>query len=217
MDHEVLDFPRIISKLTKMNMRQENLKEGHETEIMEEPQTESKTVLLQMKETLNNHRDINLSEIFKEKECIEERLGDFNIDYVLDDGTQVNIMTERTSEDLGNLDMTPSLGGVGLFRGKMITLCGRLTQVSMSAHGASTEEDFEIVRFIDKITPFTMLLGKTWIEKDQIRRKEEEALEQKKKEFKDFMTKRIAHLIAEHENKSKLLRTKNLDCEVEKT
>ena len=81
---------------------------------------------------------------------------------------------------MGNPDTTPSLGGIGLFRGKLISLCGRLTQVSMSAHGASIEEDFEVVRFIDNNTPFTMLLGKTWIEKDQSRRKEEEALEHKK-------------------------------------
>jgi hypothetical protein len=36
-------------------------------------------------------------------------------------------MTERTWETLGNLAMIPSLGGIVLFRGKMITLCGRLT------------------------------------------------------------------------------------------
>jgi hypothetical protein len=43
----------------------------------------------------------------------------------------VNIMTERTWEILGNLAMIPSLGGIGLFRGKLITLCGRLTQISI--------------------------------------------------------------------------------------
>jgi hypothetical protein len=32
----------------------------------------------------------------------------------------------------------------------MITLCGRLTQISMSAHGTSTEEDFEVIKFIEK-------------------------------------------------------------------
>jgi hypothetical protein len=134
-----------------------------------------------MKETLNDHRDINLSEIFKEKQCIEARIGDFDIDCALDEETQVNIMKERTWEALGKPDMSPSLVGIGLFRGKMITLCGRLTQVSISAHGASTEEYFEFVRFIENNAPFIMLLGKTWIEKDQTRRKEEEALEQKKK------------------------------------
>jgi hypothetical protein len=75
----------------------------------------------------------------------------------------------------------------------------------MSAHGASTKEDFEVVRFIEKNAPFALLLGKTWIEKDQTRRKEEEALEQKKQELKDFMNRRIAHLIKEQENRLKLL------------
>jgi hypothetical protein len=42
------------------------------------------------------------------------------------------------------------------------------------------------------------LLGKPWIEKDQIRRKEEEeALEQKKQELRDFMARRIVCLIEE--------------------
>jgi hypothetical protein len=91
-----------------------------------------------MKETLNDHRDINLSEIFKEKECIETRIGDFDINCVLDEETQVNIMIEITWEILGKPAMILSLGGIGLFRGNMITLCGILTQTSMSAHGTST-------------------------------------------------------------------------------
>jgi hypothetical protein len=52
--------------------------------------------LSKIKETLNDHRDINLSEIFKDKECIEEIIGDFDIYFVLDEETQVNVMTERT-------------------------------------------------------------------------------------------------------------------------
>jgi hypothetical protein len=36
----------------------------------------------------------------------------------------VNIKTERNWEILGNPAMVPSLGGIGLFRGNMITLCG---------------------------------------------------------------------------------------------
>ena len=140
MDHAVLDFPRMIAKVERMNMRQENLEEGQEIETMEEPQKESETVLLQMKETPNEHIDINLSEMFKEKECIETRIGDFDIDCVLDEETQVNIMIERSWEILGNPGMIPSLGGIRLFRGKLINLCGRLTQISMSAHGTSIEE-----------------------------------------------------------------------------
>jgi hypothetical protein len=106
-------------------------------------------------------------------------------------------MIERNWEILGKPAMIPSLGGVGLFRGKLITLCGRLTQISMSTHGTSTEEDFEVVKFIENNAPFAILLGKTWIEKDQARRKEEEVLEHKKKELKYFMNRRISHLIEE--------------------
>jgi hypothetical protein len=158
-----------------------------------------------------------LSEVFKEKECIEARIGDFDVDCVLDEETQVNIMTERTWKLLGKPAMIPSLGGIGLFRGKLINLCGKLTQISMNANGTSTEEEFEVVKFIENNAPFTMLLGKPWIEGDQARRKEEEILEQKKQELKDFMTRRIAHLIEEQENRAKLFKTRDLDVEVGST
>ena len=135
-----------------------------------------------MKETLNAHRDINLPEILKYKECIETRIGDYDIDCVLDEETQVNIMPEITWEILGKPTMIPSLGWIVLFKGKMINLCGRLTHVPMVFHGASTEEELEVIKFVENNTPFSLLLGRTWIEKDQIQRKEEEeAIEQKKK------------------------------------
>jgi hypothetical protein len=41
MDHEVLDCPRMIAKVERMNMRQENPGEDQETETMVEPQKES--------------------------------------------------------------------------------------------------------------------------------------------------------------------------------
>jgi hypothetical protein len=51
----------------------------------------------------------------------------------------------------------------------------------MSAHGTTTEEEFEVVKFIENNALFSMLLGKPWIEGDQARRKEEEILEKKRK------------------------------------
>ena len=65
--HRVEDFPRMISKVENMNMRQENYEGGQRTEDMLENKKESETMLLQLKETLNDHRDISLLEIFKEK------------------------------------------------------------------------------------------------------------------------------------------------------
>jgi hypothetical protein len=50
-------------------------------------QKESEAILLKMKETLKDHRDTTLSEILKEKECIETRIGDFDIDCILDTKT----------------------------------------------------------------------------------------------------------------------------------
>jgi hypothetical protein len=75
-----------------------------------------------MRETLNDHRHVTLSEIVKGKECIEARIGDFDIDCVLDEETHVNVMTERTWEAIGRPNMTPSLGGIGLLRGKLVKL-----------------------------------------------------------------------------------------------
>ena len=105
--------------------------------------------------------------------------------------------------------MIPLLGGIGLFRGKLVNLRGKLAQIPMNSNGTSTEEDFEIIQFIEDNTPFTMLLGKPWIEGYQARRKEEkEVLEQKKQELKDFMTRKITQLIEEHENRLKLFDTR---------
>jgi hypothetical protein len=167
VDHEVLDCPRMIAKVEGMNLNQENPNSA--PEAIAEPQKESEKILLQMRETLNDHRHIRLSEIFKDKECLEARIGDFDIDCVLDEDTQVNVMAERTWEAIGRPAMIPSLGGLGLFIGKLVNLCGRLAQIPMTINGTSTEEDFEIIQFIEESTPFTMLIGKPWIDRDQNR------------------------------------------------
>jgi hypothetical protein len=59
--------------------------------------------------------------------------------------------------------MVPSLGRIGLFKGKMITLCGRVTNVVVIIHGTSTKEEFEVIKLAKNNTPFPLLLGKTWI------------------------------------------------------
>jgi hypothetical protein len=111
-------------------------------------------------------------------------------------------MPESTWEILGKPTMVPSLGRIGLFKGKMITLCGRITNVPMMAHETLTEEEFEIIKFVENNAPFEFLLGNTWIEKVQIRRKtKEEATEQKKQELRDFIARKIERLIQEDKSK----------------
>jgi hypothetical protein len=55
MDHEVLDFPRMIARFEKLNMEQAIPEGDQETKIIAETQKESKNILLQMKDTLNDH------------------------------------------------------------------------------------------------------------------------------------------------------------------
>jgi hypothetical protein len=69
----------------------------------------------------------------------------------------MNIMTERTWETLGRPALVPSLGTIGLFKGKMVTLCGRITQIAMSTHGTSTEEEIEVIIFIEDHAPHFQL------------------------------------------------------------
>ena len=88
----------------------------------------------------------------------------------------------------------------------------------MNVNGILTEEDFEIIKFIEDSAPFSMLLGNPWIERDQARKKEEEkVLERQRQELKDFMTRRITQFIEEQENRSKPYHTRNPDVEVIKT
>jgi hypothetical protein len=132
-------------------------------------------MLLQSKKMIDVHKDVILPESLKAKICISARIEDFSIDYiVLDEETQVNIMTKETWEVLGKPNVVPSLGRIGFLKGNMITLCGRVTTIPIIVNGTSMEEEFEVIRFVEDITPFQLLLGKTWIEKDHIKRKVEE-------------------------------------------
>jgi len=40
------------------------------------------------------------------------------------------------------------------------------TYVPMVSREESTEEEFKVIKFVEKNTPFALLLGRTWIEKD---------------------------------------------------
>jgi hypothetical protein len=71
MDHEVLDYPRIIARHEKLNIEKAKPKGDQETKIIPETQKESEKILLQMKDTLNDYRHVRLSEIFKENEKIK--------------------------------------------------------------------------------------------------------------------------------------------------
>jgi hypothetical protein len=93
--HKVKDCPRMIAKVERMNMRQENYQEtkGMLENHKEKESKKAQTMLLQLTETMNDHKDVSLLEILKVKQRINTRIGDFDIDCVLYEETQVNIMT----------------------------------------------------------------------------------------------------------------------------
>ena len=126
-------------------------------------------------------------------------------------------MPESTWEILGKPVVVSSLGGIGFFKGKMITLCGRVTNIPMIYHETSTKEECEVIKFVENNSPFPLLLGKTWIAKDQITRKtEEEATEQKNQELRDLLARKIERLIEEQEDKLKQQRARELAVKVER-
>ena len=76
--HEVEDCPRIIAKFEGMNIRQENYEKSQETKGMLESHKEKEsekvqTTLVQLKETMDVHKDASLPEILKVKQCISAR------------------------------------------------------------------------------------------------------------------------------------------------
>jgi hypothetical protein len=114
----------------------------------------------------------------------------------------------------------PSLGRIGLFKGNMTTLFGRVTNVPVIIHGTPTEEEFEVIKFVENNAPFPLLLGKTWIDKDHIRRERRgrsDRKKKKKKELRDFIARKIDRLIQEREVKSKQQKPRELVVEVERT
>jgi hypothetical protein len=124
----------MIAKVEGMNIRQENYEESQETKGMlgihkEKESKKFHTMLLQLKEMMDVHKYVSLPEILKVKQHINTRIKDFKIDCVLDEETQVNIMTKETWEIFGKPTVVPSLGRIGLFKGKMINLGGRVTNI----------------------------------------------------------------------------------------
>jgi hypothetical protein len=130
---------------------------------------------------MNNHKNVILPEVLNVKQHISARIGDLYINCVLDEETPMNIMIEDAWKILGKPIVVPSLGRIWLFKGNMITLCGRVTNVLIIIHGTSIEEEFEVIKFVEKKAPFPLLLGKTWIEEDEIRTKAKEEATKKKK------------------------------------
>jgi hypothetical protein len=77
--HEVEDCPRMIAKVERMNMRQEKYEENQDTQSIleshkEKGSEEVQTMISQLKEMMDAHKDVSLPEILKEKQWISARI-----------------------------------------------------------------------------------------------------------------------------------------------
>jgi hypothetical protein len=70
--HEVEDCPRMIAKVEQMNISPEN-KSMLENHKEKEPE-KSQIMLVQLNEAINDHKDVSLPEIMKEKQHIDTRI-----------------------------------------------------------------------------------------------------------------------------------------------
>ncbi len=64
-----------------------------------------------------------------------------------------------------------TLGNIGIFKGHLVTLCGRINVIPITVNEVRTKEEFEFIKVVKYNTPFPVLLGNKWIIKDQIARR----------------------------------------------
>ena len=117
--HQVEDCPRLIAKLEEQDIKKGVVKENLEHKKVlgnhREKRMEDFQALLDERKA---HTNVSLSKSLKEKQCISARIIDFDIDgVVLDEETNLNIMTEEAWEAMERPTLLPSLGRVGLFKG----------------------------------------------------------------------------------------------------
>ena len=83
-------------------------------------------------------------------------------DVILDLGSEVNVLTKQTWEQMGKpaLDWSPIQ--LRLANQQKIVPLGRLPSVSVHIDGVSTLADFEVIEIIDDRNPYPVLLGIEW-------------------------------------------------------
>ena len=88
------------------------------------------------------------------------QIGDYEMDYIiLDLGSDVNILTRKTWESMGNSSIVWSLGQLRLFNQSKVLSIGRLTQVHVEIEGLRTYVEFELIYIVDNTNPYPVLIG----------------------------------------------------------
>ena len=94
---------------------------------------------------------------------LNAQIGEYGMtDVILDLGSEVNVLTKQTWEQMGKPTLEWSPIQLTLANQQNIVPLGRLPSVSVDIDGVSTLADFEVIEIIDDSNPYPALLGIEW-------------------------------------------------------
>ena len=91
------------------------------------------------------------------------QVGEFEMDEViLDLGSDVNVLTKQTWEQMGSPKLSRSPIHLRLANQQRVSPLGRLLQVLVDIDGVRSFADFEVIEIIGDSRPYPALLGIDW-------------------------------------------------------
>ena len=94
---------------------------------------------------------------------LHAQIGDYDMnDIILDLGSEVNVLTKQTWEQMGKPILEWSPIQLRLANQQKIVPLGRFSNVPVDIDGVNTLADFEVIEIIDDNNPYPVLLGIEW-------------------------------------------------------
>ena len=82
---------------------------------------------------------------------------------ILDLGSEVNVLTKQTWEQMGSPKLVKSPIHLRLANQQRVSPLGRLPQVPIDIEGVRSSVDFEVIEIIGDSRPYPALLGIDWV------------------------------------------------------
>ena len=94
---------------------------------------------------------------------LNAQIGAYDMtDVILDLGSDVNVLTKQTWEQMGKPTLAWSPIQLRLANQQKIVPLGRFLDLQIDIDGVSTFADFEVIEIIDDSNPYPALLGIEW-------------------------------------------------------
>ena len=94
---------------------------------------------------------------------LNAQIGEYDMtDVILDLGSEVNVLTKQTWEQMGKPTLDWSPIQLRLANQQNIVPLGRFPNVPIDIDGVCTAADFQVIEIIDDINPYPALLGIEW-------------------------------------------------------